>query len=119
MAEVPKAKAIIAEFKGEFSDWNDMRKNAPVLRAVKQKLFDMHHCQMFLSAYKPTLSSSLALVGDANMLVADMDTTAQMTVNQFAIHRVIKNMAVKMRKQHQPGCSYIEAINDFITSHSN
>jgi hypothetical protein len=25
-------------------------------------------------------------------------------------------MAVKMRQQNQPGCFYIEAINDFITT---
>jgi glutamyl-tRNA reductase len=103
MGEVPKAKAIIAEHKAEFLEWNNMRRNVPFIKAVKQKLHDMHHCQMFLSASTYTT-----------------DTTAPVTtVNEQAIQKVIKNMAVKMRIQHQPGCSYIEAINDFITTHKN
>ncbi len=100
-AEVPKARMIIAEHKAEFLDWTAMRRNAPVIKAVKQKLNDMHHCQMFLSTYTTTTTSSVT------------------PVNQQAIKKVIKNMAVKMRSQHQPGCSYIEAINDFITTHVN
>ncbi len=102
-AEIPKAKAIIAEHKAEFIEWSNMRRNAPVIKAVKQKLHDMHQCQMFLSSYTTYIT----------------DTTTDATVNQYAIQKVIKNMAVKMRNQHQPGCSYIEAINDFITTHSN
>lgn len=102
-AEIPKAKAIIAEHKAEFIEWSNMRRNAPVIKAVKQKLHDMHQCQMFLSSYTTYIT----------------DTTTVATVNQYAIQKVIKNMAVKMRNQHQPGCSYIEAINDFITTHSN
>ncbi|MBA4140928.1 MAG: glutamyl-tRNA reductase, partial [Segetibacter sp.] len=102
-AEVPKAKAIIAEHKAEFIEWSNMRKNAPVIRAVKQKLHDMHQCQMFLSARNTTTTT----------------THPNVALNQIAIQKVIKNMAVKMRQQHQPGCSYIEAINDFITTHRN
>ncbi len=98
IAEVPRAKEIIAEHKAEFLDWASMRKNAPVIKAVKQKLQDMHQCQMFLSSWSAyPLESTL-------------------TVNQQAIQKVIKNMAVKMRQQNQPGCFYIEAINDFITT---
>lgn len=97
--EVPKAKLIIAAHKADFIEWAGMRKNAPVIKAVKQKLHDMHQCPMFISTY-----SSYANTVD---------------VNQHAIKKVIKNMAVKMRQQHQPGCFYIEAINDFITTHKN
>ena len=102
-AEVPKAKAIIAGHKAEFIEWSNMRRNAPVIKAVKQKLHDMHQCQMFLSAYT----------------TYNTDTTTVSIINPYVIQKVIKNMAVKMRNQHQPGCSYIEAINDFITTHSN
>ena len=102
-AEVPKAKAIIAEYKAEFIEWSNMRKNAPVIKAVKQKLHDMHQCRMFLSARNTTITTAHPNVA----------------INQIAIQKVIKNMAVKMRQQHQPGCSYIEAINDFITTHRN
>jgi glutamyl-tRNA reductase len=103
MEEVPKAKAIIAEHRAEFLEWNDMRKNAPVIKAVKQKLHDMHNCELYLSSYTTYTS----------------DTTSLSPVNVHAIKKVIKNMAVKMRTRHQPGCSYIEAINDFITTHRN
>lgn len=103
IAEVPKAKAIIAEHKAEFLEWNEMRKNAPFIKAVKQKLHDMHNCELYLSSYTTYTS----------------DTTSLAPVNVHAIQKVIKNMALKMRSKHQPGCSYIEAINDFITRHRN
>lgn len=120
-SEVPKAKFIIAGHKAEFLEWNEHRKNAPVLRAVKQKLFDMHKCQMFLSAYSTvsTTSDITLSVTTENTVLSSGDPCSILAMNQFAIQKVIKNMAVKMRKQHQPGCSYIEAINDFITSHRN
>ncbi|MEJ7679607.1 MAG: hypothetical protein WKG06_17450 [Segetibacter sp.] len=103
IAEIPKAKAIIAEHKAEFLEWNEMRKNAPVIKAVKQKLHDMHNCELYLSSYTTYRS----------------DTTSLTPVNIHVIQKVIKNMAVKMRSKHQPGCFYIEAINDFITTHRN
>ena len=93
--EVPKAKAIIALHMKEFGEWYCLRKHATVLKAVKQKLHDMHDCNMFQSLYK-------------------LENTAVL-INAEAIQKVVNNMAVKMRRQHQPGCYYIEAINDFIT----
>jgi glutamyl-tRNA reductase len=103
VAEIPAAKAIIVEHKEEFLEWSHMRKNVPFIKAVKQKLHDMHNCELYLSSYAAYTS----------------DTTSLNPVNMQAIQKVIKNMAVKMRQQHQPGCSYIEAINDFITTHRN
>ena len=97
MAEVPKAKSIISEHIEEFIEWFSMRKNVPVLKAVKQKLIDMHQCNLFLSAYPQPAQNH----------------------NSATIQKVINNMALKMRQQHQPGCNYIEAINDFITSNVN
>jgi len=35
-----------------------------------------------------------------------------------SIQKVVNNTAVKMRTQFKPGCNYIEAINDFISSRS-
>jgi glutamyl-tRNA reductase len=105
VAEIPKAKEIIAEHKGEFIEWSSLRRNAPVIQAVKQKLHDMHRCEMFLSTYN--CANTIATISPV------------LTVNQYAIQKVIKNMALRMRQQHQPGCSYIEAINDFITTHTN
>ena len=103
MAEIPAARSIIAEHKDEFLDWSNMRRNVPFIKAVKQKLHDMHSCELYLSCSSNYISN----------------VTSPYPVNQIAIQKVIKNMAVKMRTQHQPGCSYIEAINDFITTHTN
>lgn len=97
--EVPKAKEIIAAHIKEFNEWYCLRKHATVLKALKQKLHDMHDCNMFQSLYK-------------------FEKTAVL-INSDAIQKVVNNMAVKMRRQHQPGCYYIEAINDFITTGVN
>jgi len=100
MAEVPKAKSIIAAHVEEFIEWYTMRKNVPVLKALKQKLIDMHQCNLFLAVY-PNPSKPL------------QDQSPD------TIQKVINNMALKMRQQHQPGCNYIEAINDFISGNVN
>jgi glutamyl-tRNA reductase len=42
-AEVPKAKKIIAEHISDFIEWHEMRKHVPVLKAVKNKLQELHH----------------------------------------------------------------------------
>jgi glutamyl-tRNA reductase len=94
MAEVPKAEEIIVRHIHEFCEWVQLRSHVPVLKAVKKKLTDMHSCDMFLSTY-PSYSGM---------------------INAEAIQKVVNNVAVKMRRQHQPGCYYIEAINDFMTA---
>jgi glutamyl-tRNA reductase len=90
-AEVPKALNIIQTHILEFGDWLSHRRNVPVLKAVKQKLNDMHSCSLFSSA-NPSSS-----------------------IDPDAIQKVVNTVAMKMRNQHQPGCYYIEAINDFMT----
>jgi glutamyl-tRNA reductase len=93
MAEVPKAMAIIQQHIQEFTAWTSQRRHVPVLKAVKQKLHDMHSCGLFLTSRR-----------------------ASKDINTEAIQKVVNNVAVKMRNRHQPGCYYIEAINDFMTS---
>ena len=100
-AEVPKALAIIDTHKEEFLEWNAMRKHVPLLKAVKQKLMDMHNCKMFLSSLC-CQSSSSSLSG-----------------NHEAIQKVVNNVAVKMKQQTQPGCHYIQAIHDYISAAQN
>ena len=90
-AEVPKALDIIDTHIKEFNEWFTLRSHVPVLKAVKQKLHDMHSCKMFTA--------------NCSSAVAD----------PVAIQKVVNTVAVKMRTQHQPGCYYIEAINDFMT----
>ncbi len=97
-AEVPKAMTIIETHKAEFEEWLSLRSHVPVLKAVKQKLHDMYSCEIFRSANQQLSSTP---------------------INKAAIQKVVNNVAVKMRHQHQPGCHYIEAINDFMTSSIN
>ncbi|HVZ25992.1 MAG TPA: glutamyl-tRNA reductase [Sediminibacterium sp.] len=91
-AEVPKAEAIIRTHFQEFSAWHAGRSHVPVLRAVKQKLHDMQSCGLYLAS-----------------------APAAHVVSHADIQKVVNNVAVKLRQQHQPGCYYIEAINDFMT----
>ncbi len=100
MAEVPKAKAIIAEHLQEFKEWHANRKYVPVLKAIKQKLIAMQDCSLYAAVN------------------ADEQKTLQ-PVDTDAIQKVINSMAVKMRCSHQPGCNYIQAINDYIGSTNN
>jgi len=95
-AEVPKAKAIIQEHIAEFTAWHGMRKNVPVLKAVKEKLHSMQTCSLFQSA----------------------NTSFSGCIQPANVQKVITNMAVKMQQQRQPGCNYIEAINDFIAGYN-
>ena len=98
-AEVPKAKAIIAEHISEFIEWYEMRKHVPVLQAVKTKLEQIHSCSLYTQISPATYS--------------------QNTGNQIKIQQVLNGLASKMRKQNQKGCYYIEAINEFIATGSN
>ncbi|MGC4037763.1 MAG: glutamyl-tRNA reductase [Chitinophagaceae bacterium] len=90
-AEVPKAKAIIAEHIAEFMEWYEMRKHVPVLKAVKTKLEEIHTGSLYTQFSTDTYPN-----------------------NNPKIQQVINGLATKMRKQNQKGCYYIEAINEFI-----
>lgn len=100
-AEIPKAKLIIADHISEFLEWHEMRKNVPVLKAVKHKLQGMHACNLYIS-YSATQTPVTGY-----------------TSPEDKIQKVINGMALKMRNQNQRGCYYIEAINEFITTATN
>lgn len=100
MGEVPKARAIIAAHKQEFIEWAEMRKHAPVLRALKLKLNNMQNCELFTACYHKYSPATTTAVG-AN--------------HAYVIKKVLSTTAVKMRHTNQAGCTFIEAINDFIT----
>ncbi|MFT3936915.1 MAG: glutamyl-tRNA reductase [Chitinophagaceae bacterium] len=100
--EVPKAKAIIAAHTAEFTEWHDMRKHVPVLKAVKDKLEQIHYCRLDTGAYSTT-----------PLINFDAEKP------EARIQKVITTMAVKMRRQNQKGCQYIEAINDFMATGTN
>jgi len=94
-AEVPKAKLIIFEYVGDFLEWYEMRKHAPLLKAVKTKLKEIHQSPLFIPLY---------------------DNSAH---SEEKIQRVINGMAYKMKGQNQKGCHYIQAIHDFIATGTN
>ena len=95
-AEIPMAKTIIAEQLSLFTEWCELRKNAPSLNAAKSKLSEIyfHH----LSGVK----------GDAGKCPVMMA--------EKKIQKAINDMAGKMRIQNQRGCNFLEAINDFVFS---
>jgi glutamyl-tRNA reductase len=93
-AEVPKARAIIAEHIADLMDWYAMRKHVPVLKAVKTKLKELHTSPLYSR-----------LTGEAIPVSGDADEQIQ---------RVINGMATRMRQQNQGGCHYIQAINEYI-----
>jgi glutamyl-tRNA reductase len=99
-AEVPKAKSIITKHIAEFVDWLLMRRHAPILKAVKIKLKEIHSSPLFSN---PTTSSTTFAGNDPDE----------------KIQRVVNGMASKIRLQNQGGCNYIEAINEFIASEAS
>ncbi|MBE7172995.1 MAG: glutamyl-tRNA reductase [Williamsia sp.] len=99
-AEVPKAKAIIAEHMQEFTDWNEHRKCVPVLIAVKSKLQEIH-------------------AGEMNGFHSLLPVRYSVTESNDRIQKVINMMALKMRRHNSRGCQYIEAINDFMNMGAN
>jgi glutamyl-tRNA reductase len=92
-AEVPKAKAIIADLIDEFRDWHEMRRHVPLLKTAKLKLKEIHKHPHF---EKATICCSKE--ADAR------------------IQRIINDMASKIRVQNQGACHYIEAINNFMAT---
>jgi glutamyl-tRNA reductase len=91
--EVPRAKELMATYIVEFLEWLDMRRHVPLLKAVKNKLNEIHSSDLFAGA---------------NSLVSTVDSEEK-------IQLVINGMATKMRNHNRQGCYYIEAINDFIS----
>ncbi len=100
-AEIPQAKAIIAAHIQEFLDWDEMRKNVPILKAVKHKLQAMDNCNLYTTYF------------------SNLTTEFTQTNAAEKIQKVINGMAIKMRHQNYKGCNYIEAINEYITIGKN
>ena len=97
-AEIPKAKMIIEEHINDFLNWHYMRRNVPVLKAVKIKLEQMNSCTLYASSFYSNTSTTLSCNNNT----------------EEKIQKVISGMALKMRSQNQRGCHYIEAINEYI-----
>lgn len=85
--ELPKVRAIISYYVHQFAEWYIMRQNVPVLKAAKEKIKE--------------LNGQLS----ASMGSSDFGDKVQ---------KVLNNMALKLKEEKRPGCSYIEAINDYV-----
>jgi glutamyl-tRNA reductase len=93
LAEVPKAKAIIAEVMEEFHEWCEMRRHVPMLKDLKVKLKELYTHPAYSN---PTATCSKKL--------------------DVQIQRVLNETAGKIKIQNQRGCQYIAALNDFISA---
>ena len=91
-AEVPKAKAIIAESMEEFIEWYQMRRHVPMLKDLKIKLKSLHSYSLISDPQSPLCEEMLDL----------------------KIQRVVNETAGKIKKTDTKGCQYIAAINEFI-----
>jgi glutamyl-tRNA reductase len=93
LAEVPKAKAVIAGLVREFDEWVEMRKHVPLLKELKLKLKELYAHPQYRSA-PATCPKKL----------------------DVKIQRVLNETAGKIKIQNQRGCQYIAALNDFISA---
>lgn len=91
-AEVPKAKAIIAELMNEFAEWCSMRKHTSVLKDLKLKLKEIYTHPLYTN---PTYCTKTL---------------------DIKIQQVLNETAGKIKTENQRGCHYITAINNFIGS---
>ncbi|MCK7553508.1 glutamyl-tRNA reductase [Chitinophaga sedimenti] len=102
LSEVPKAQSIIDEHMQEFLYWHKMRKHAVVLKAVKDKLQEIHtreiQQQKNGSAYK----------------LEDVEE-----VSSRIIQKMINLMAGKVRKETDKSDQYIAMINDIFETGVN
>lgn len=84
--EVLAAKTFITYYIHKFAEWYLMRRNVPVIKAVKEKLQELNH--------------SLDQANEAD--------------NQDLMQKVINDMAGKIKNEGKTiGCYYIEAINGY------
>lgn len=88
--EVPKAQNIINNHIVDFVKWYKMRQHVPVIKAVKCTLETIQ-------------------IKHQDILVTDCFQ------NEDKIQKVLNNMAVQMQQKNEGGCTYIKALNDFMT----
>lgn len=88
-AEVPAAKAIIAEHVTEFREWQQMRRFAPMLVTVKTQLQAL------------------------NMAATDA-AGVEIYRPESEIQKVINGLASRIKQEPAIGCHCIQAINEFM-----
>jgi glutamyl-tRNA reductase len=102
LGEVPKALAIIEEHMEEFLYWYKMRKHAVVLKAVKDKLQEIHTREIQLQK------------NGGHYKLEDVEL-----VSSRIIQKMINLMAGKVRKETDKSDLYIAMINDIFETGAN
>ncbi|MBS0026908.1 glutamyl-tRNA reductase [Chitinophaga sp. 22321] len=102
LGEVPKAIAIIDEHMEEFLYWYKMRKHAVVLKAVKDKLQEIHTREI------------LQQKNGGHYKMEDIEL-----VSSRIIQKMINLMAGKVRKESDKSDQYIAMINDIFETGVN
>ncbi|WP_341835177.1 glutamyl-tRNA reductase [Chitinophaga pollutisoli] len=100
--EVPKAISIIEEHMEEFLYWYKMRKHAVVLKAVKEKLTEIHARE--IKEQK----------NGAHYNLEDIEE-----VSSRIIQKMINLMAGKVRKETEKGDQYIAMISEIFETGAN
>ncbi|KAA2240976.1 glutamyl-tRNA reductase [Chitinophaga agrisoli] len=102
LQEVPKAMEIIEEHMAEFLYWYKMRKHAVVLKAVKDKLTEIHTREIQQQK------------NSDHYELEDMEE-----VSSRIIQKMINLMAGKVRKESDKSDQYIAMINDIFETGIN
>ncbi len=102
LSEVPKAMSIIDEHMEEFLYWFKMRKHAVVLKAVKEKLTEIHARE--IKEQK----------NGAQYNLEDLEE-----VSSRIIQKMINLMAGKVRRETDKGDDYIAMISDIFETGVN
>ncbi|HEY4327578.1 MAG TPA: hypothetical protein VGN20_26570 [Mucilaginibacter sp.] len=97
--EAYRAKVIIAEHLAAFQDWYEMRKNAPMLKAIKTRL------------------SEIAAIHQREL--NNPQTRCPVIAAEQKIQQVVNTVAGRIHDKNQVGCHFIEAINDFLIAVEN
>lgn len=85
LAELPKAKAIVAAHLEELNAWLEMQRYTPIIRELKAKL--EHLGDRMYKNESPL---------------------------RFRVNKTISKLAVNLRQKNEKGCVYIHAFKDFL-----
>lgn len=93
-SEIPKALAIIEEFRQAFYEWLHLQRHIPLINEIKGKLYELGEIHFVATANTGVLSSR--------------------------VNKTVGSLAMNLRYKREKGCHYINAINEFLqpgTSH--
>jgi len=96
LAEVPKARAIIAARLATFLDWVEMRRKIGLIKAAQ------------------SVAVQIRANNTTTTIPADATNNASSESDKLSIEKAVKELVIKMRTAKQSGCIYIDAMNSFL-----